>query len=276
MRKATVVTLLALALAALAGAAGFPEVAGWKPLGEVATYGPDNLWEYVDGAADLFLAFGFQGLEVRELESGGVRVMVSVYDMGGALDAFGVFTTEAAGGSRLPAIGAGAMVSPPYQCLLAKDRFYVKVEASQGEISAGMGEALVATLARALPGADGPPDAVKLLPQDAIVAGSVRYTRQGFLGLAELPACVHASLAGAAKEAQVFVVVPRPGQTVDGIWKALAGKWEAVDHPGRPVLARTVPYKGLVAVIRGQTAIVGVVGPASRDELVTRLESLAR
>lgn len=275
MRRATLLVAVSVAWSSLVGAAGFPEVKGWQPVGEVASYGADSLWELVDGAADQFLAYGFQQLQARELESGGVRVTVNVYEMGSALDAFGVFHAEAAGSSELP-IAAGAVVSPPYQCLLVKDRYYVKVEASQGEISAGMGEALVGAIVAALPGADGPPEAVRLLPKGAVEGGSLGYTRERFLGLAELPPCVHGALTGAGKGAQVFVAVPRQGQSADGVWRALAARWKQVEHPGRPIMVRTLPSGGVAGVIRTEAGILGVAGVEEQDELLQRLEALVR
>lgn len=274
MRLTAILVVAAVGWCSLAGAAGLPELQGWQRAGEVSTFGPDSLWEYINGAADLFLSYGFRQLDVGELESGGVRVTVGVYDMGTPLDAFGVFRTEAAGGTELP-VAAGAMVSPPYQCLLAKDRYYVKVEAAEGEITAELGKALVTALARALPGADGRPEAVQLLPHDGIVPGSVGYTRKGFLGLSELPPCVHAELAGAGDGAQVFVVVPHQGQSAEGAWRALGGRWKRVESAQHPTLVRTVPYRGFVGVVKGERGILGVAGFASQEELLRRLEGLA-
>ena len=37
---------------------GFPEVEGWTQTGEVRMYTADNLWEYIDGAAVLFVEYG--------------------------------------------------------------------------------------------------------------------------------------------------------------------------------------------------------------------------
>ncbi|RPJ83897.1 MAG: hypothetical protein EHM13_06315, partial [Acidobacteria bacterium] len=35
-------------------------VAGWSRTKEPQVYGPGNLWEYINGAAETYLAFGFQ------------------------------------------------------------------------------------------------------------------------------------------------------------------------------------------------------------------------
>ena len=39
---------------------GFPEVEGWTLASEVQVYDAENLWEYINGAADMYLAYDFK------------------------------------------------------------------------------------------------------------------------------------------------------------------------------------------------------------------------
>jgi hypothetical protein len=41
------------------------EAAGWKWDGKESTYTSRTVFDYIDGAAELYLAYGFQGLKVR-------------------------------------------------------------------------------------------------------------------------------------------------------------------------------------------------------------------
>ena len=41
---------------------GDKPVAGWKRTKAPQVFGPDNLWEFIDGAAETYLTFGFQEL----------------------------------------------------------------------------------------------------------------------------------------------------------------------------------------------------------------------
>ena len=47
----------------------FPEIAGWKQSGEVETFIPKNLYEYINGAADLYLMYDFEELKVEEYKN---------------------------------------------------------------------------------------------------------------------------------------------------------------------------------------------------------------
>jgi hypothetical protein len=76
----------------------FPEVAGWKQSGEVETFIPENLYEYINGAADLYLAYDFVELKVMEYQDEKkASVTVDVYRHKTPLLAFGIYSQE-----RLP------------------------------------------------------------------------------------------------------------------------------------------------------------------------------
>jgi len=55
-------------------------------------YEGSALYGYIDGGADLYLEYGFKKLGRQEIEAGGERIVVEIYLMRDALDAFGVFS----------------------------------------------------------------------------------------------------------------------------------------------------------------------------------------
>ena len=157
--------LSVLVACAPAAVTEFPEIEGWRPETEVTSYDASSLWEFINGAAETFMQYGFQGLETAELSRDGTVVAVSIYDMGSALNAYGIYRSEFPDGAKPLAIGAQAMVSPPYQALMAKDRFYVKVDVYDGAMDGAAGRAMLETIAASLPGSDGMPDEFAALPK---------------------------------------------------------------------------------------------------------------
>ncbi len=248
-----------------AAALDFPEIEGWTPDSEVSSYDSDSLWEYINGAAETFMQYGFQGLETAELSRDGVTVAVSIYDMGTPINAYGIYRTELPDDTKPLSIGAQAVVSPPYQALMAKDRFYVKVDVYDGEMDDVTGKVVLETVARSLPGSNGMPAEFSKLPTAGRADGSEQFVREGFLGLAELSRCVSAEYEDGRK---LFVVLPAPGSSADATWNTLASKWMPVAFDGAPVLAKKVPYTGFVGVIRKGDGIIGVVGAENETELV--------
>lgn len=257
-----------------ASAVDFPTIEGWNSSGEVMTFGPDTLWEHINGAAETFLQYGFVELKTAELSKDSVTVAVAIYEMGSPLNAFGIYRTELPEGVATITIGGQALISAPYQALMVKDRFYVKVDVYDGEIDDAGGQSMLKAIAAALPGSNGLPEVFEKLPAKGQMPGSQRFTREAFLGVRELKNCISALYdTGAGATVQYFVMLPPEDTTIDTVWQSLAGKWKAVPHQPEPVLAKTVPYRGLVGVIRAGEGIFGVSGSESEEAL---LKGLAR
>jgi hypothetical protein len=276
MRRIPVPALLLAAVALLAGScrnAGFPVVPDWTRSGEVSVYDADNLWEYIDGAAELFVTYGVRTCRTAELASGGVTVTVDLYDMGTPLDAFGIFNLEGSGrGAPFPE-AVEAVLDPPYQALLLKGAVYVKVNAVEGELTDPTGRGLLTGIAQALPGPSAYPAELELLPRPGRIAGSEGYQAGGFLGLTELTHCIYAEYTSEGGGTWQGFLIPSPSGA-GATWTELAARWGSLEHDGHMVLYREVPYRGLVGLVRTDQGLLGVSGAVDRAELLRRLDGL--
>ena len=91
------------------------EVEGWKWDGKEIKYNSKTLFDYIDGAAELFLAYGFQNLTARRYEkSNQPPITIELYEMGSSEDAYGVFSFERQDEVRRdrPGIGVWGRVAP--------------------------------------------------------------------------------------------------------------------------------------------------------------------
>ncbi|MGQ9694117.1 MAG: DUF6599 family protein [Thermodesulfobacteriota bacterium] len=80
----------------VAGEIALPtEINGWKWDGKKTKYNARTLFDYINGAAELYLAYGFQSLAVRRLEKPNQPpIIIELYAMETGEDAFGVFSFE--------------------------------------------------------------------------------------------------------------------------------------------------------------------------------------
>lgn len=290
MRIKTIVflSLFAAAFSNLPRAAGFPDIQGWAPLEEPRFYGPDNLWDEINGGADIFLDYGFRELSVRELTKDETTVSVGIYDMGTALNAYGIFKTESPPESRpgkeneknrltFPPIGTRSVVIAPHQGLLLKDRYYVKVSAYTGKPGERLYTDLLKTIASVLDGEAKLPEELNLLPSEGKVLNSEMFSRESFLGLKELRNCVHARYGdGDAGEYRLFCLIPVGNETNESNWEILAAKWESLKKSGRKILVRDVPYQGKIGVIHTPRGIYGLVGVENEKTLFEKLTKLTK
>ncbi|KPK07370.1 MAG: hypothetical protein AMS20_02900 [Gemmatimonas sp. SG8_28] len=249
-------------------AGDFPIIDGWTPVGEVRVYDADNLWEYINGAAELFVAYDVQACRTADLSSGDLVVTVDLYDMGEPLNAFGVFSRERTGQRTAVSGATDATVSPPYLALLLKGSTYAKINVLEGELTQQSAGALLEALAAQLPGDTALPVELDRLPREGRIAGTEGFQREGYLGLTELTNCVYAEYADGGEAWQGFVALSG--------WEGLAERWDRLEHGGEEVLYTEIPYRGFAGVRRTADGVLGVAGVADRESLLTRLNAFGR
>jgi hypothetical protein len=103
-------------------------IPGWTPSGPGKHHTPGNLFDYINGGAEIFNEFGFRELLVQSYRKGDSEITVELYRMDGAPAALGMFYQQ--GGQN-----QGAPTDPehiarsPYQWTLQKGPWYIQLNA---------------------------------------------------------------------------------------------------------------------------------------------------
>lgn len=71
---------------------GNDEVSGWKLASPVNTYDEKSIFDYINGAAELYFAYDFSAVAVAEYENGETSIIIDVYDMTTPEGAFGIYS----------------------------------------------------------------------------------------------------------------------------------------------------------------------------------------
>lgn len=83
------------------------ELKGWTYKSEPRIFANNQLWEYIDGGADVYIDYGFQKVATVELENAKRNIVVDLYDMKSMEGAFGMYARERARTYHFISIGAG-------------------------------------------------------------------------------------------------------------------------------------------------------------------------
>jgi hypothetical protein len=100
--------------------------------GKTARFGPENVYEKINGREGYYKSFGFQELSVATLIDDGDKtrtVDIELFDQGNATNALGAFSGETPRekSAALPALKAGVLLRRDRNALyLAKGRFYAR------------------------------------------------------------------------------------------------------------------------------------------------------
>jgi hypothetical protein len=151
-------------------------VAGWSAVGEVEVFGPENLYDLVDGQADSFFVYAFREVAVQTYEGArGATVRVEVWELGTPADAFGLFTTFRAGNPV--AVGSGGDSDPGRRLDYWQDHFFVRIS-SVSSLGDDILHTFAETVSDVLPAGGEPPPIVAFLPQEGMVEHSEVFFHQ--------------------------------------------------------------------------------------------------
>jgi hypothetical protein len=187
-RGAAPVAALALVIAALAGAEpgvsrrdeerlpADGAVPGWRRTEPARVYSGPELYELIDGGAEIFFEHGFERVTVQKYALGADEIVVDLFAMRDAAAALGIYLGRC--GEETPAPGLDLRhTAGSYELLAVQGGFYVVVENLSGraERAADL-VAFARALAPRLPAPE-PVGALDLLPVEGRVPGSERLIR---------------------------------------------------------------------------------------------------
>jgi len=245
-----------------------PGVVGWQLVGNYYHYLPNNLYNYINGAADLFVSYGFVklvGAEYAPRAGEQENAIVDIYDMGNKLNAFGVFQSKRDPESKSFKIGTGAFGSEKY-IFFYKDRFYVEVQAY---LSASKDKDIPLKLARKVAGGISgdctPPSELNYLPDANRVTGSEAYITGGILGHAFLDKGLVSDYTIGDGVVKAFVAFfPSREHAVEALdqykryIKAAGETWQLLNGFGERGFFSKEPYQKTVLVAQMSHFVVGV------------------
>jgi hypothetical protein len=104
-------------------------VLGWRQKGASRHYTADNLYEYMDGAAEGYLAYGFTQMQGITCESGDNTLDINISEMVDADSAYGIFSSSLDSRHPVERIGMGGQIMP-LRGAFANGNDYVEITAT--------------------------------------------------------------------------------------------------------------------------------------------------
>lgn len=164
------------------GSEMFPEIQGWKMKVNDRVYNSGDLWELINGAADIFLSYYFEDLHIAEYTKKDQMIRVELYKHRTTDDTYGIYTAE-----RMPDYAQVPIGSQGYKSQgvlnFLSGNYYVKImsagvkEADEQSISM-VAEKVNSTLAQPA----GLPEELKYFPVVGQIPLSDTYIAQNFMG----------------------------------------------------------------------------------------------
>jgi hypothetical protein len=256
-----------------------PEKAGeWTRTAAPQRYGPDDLWEYIDGGADQYVSYGFQEVVAAKYSNAaGATATVDIYRMDEPVGAFGIYAQEISPNATPVRIGVEGQASADSTRFWAAS-YYVKLFSTPlDKSSKGASVALGAAIAGGLGDAGAPPRQLAIFPATGLVAGSIRYVPNNMLGQAGFATGFEAKYVAGAQQSTLVIVPFKDAERA----RAALGTYQAfLGQGGKPVASTPTPcdgsvlahdeFYGLIVAARSGSWLAVSLG--SQDERAARVQ----
>jgi len=254
----------------------FPEVAGWKfaPPPGSSYYTADNLWNIIDGAADVFLANGFVDLRIGEYaDSAGTDVRVEVYRHNSRANAFGIYSQERNPGYHFIDVGTQGYTEEKVLNFLC-GICYVKISSHTAGARglAGM-RAIANALESALRQDNTWPKPLLYFPAVGKRQNEESYVAENFLGYGALSGAFVARYDSGYRMFVIPCASPESVRTVAAEYEKAAGSPTVTPEPSSLLEIRD-PHNGVVFLRLLKSHLIGILGCPSRDCALAELSLL--
>ena len=186
----------------------FPEMAGWKMPDPFQVFSPENLYDYINGAADLYLTYDFKELQVGEYQRDDkASVIVEIYRHGSPTNAFGIYSQERLANADFLDIGTQGYYEEKVLNFLGGS-YYVKISSSNtGKDDRDILARFAKGTAEKLGGEKGLPALLEAFPSDGKAKNAEKFIGKNFLGYSFfLPAFI-ADYQVAGQKFKLFLMV---------------------------------------------------------------------
>jgi hypothetical protein len=183
----------------------------WTATEPARVFGRDNLYEEIDGEAELYLPYGFRELTVGFLRPAGnekAEVRLELFRLATPRDAFGVFSQQRFPEQEVADVGAAkAIVSDTSLDFFQGSRF-VRIRAASRNTGRSDLESLGREVFALLPGTDDPPPETEALRIAGLVDRSLVFQRRAILGYEVLAPGYEAKYAVPGTSATLVLITP--------------------------------------------------------------------
>jgi hypothetical protein len=257
----------------------FPSLNGWVLAPSIQHYTPETLFQYIDGAAEQYIRYGFMNLLVGEYRNEfGDLTVVEIYRHSSPVDAFGIYSQEQPADPAIVSIGARAHIQGP-TLSFCSGPYYVKVHSyAQGFQTQESLQEFGLAVAGRLNQSDQLPPILDCFPEADKRPYSEKYIADDFLGYAFFPDGFTAEYGDSSHSFQTFIIFSQDSTVAQGMMteylQALEYDQEIPLH-GRLMIED--PYHGILYLAWKDRCLWGTVGlsdAAIGEEYLDRIGEL--
>ncbi len=256
----------------------FPSIPGWNIQQEEQIYDANNLWDIIDGAADLFLEYAFVDLHIaRYTNADSIEVKVEIYRHATPVDAFGMYSQERDPQYNFIKIGIQGYLQQGVLNFL-DGVYYIKLSTYQTGLTAQNAMQMIGNkFDEHLKQENAFPAVLKIFPITGKLANTEQYVARNFLGYSFLNGAYVARYDGGSTFKVFIIETPssEKAQAMMAEYLKVLPK-DSVTRVGKNRYDIRDPHNGETIVVAWKTFLYGVLNctdSEKRENLIKEMST---
>jgi hypothetical protein len=237
----------------------FPEISGWKLQVDKMVYTIDNLWEVIDGAAELYLAYNFQDLHQAIYTAENEReVKVELYHHDTPVNTYGIYTAERMPDYSFIETGIQGYTSPDILNFFT-GCYYVKISSyGRNAVDEETLKIIAGEVSHSLNQKGSWPGEIQLFPAEGKVYMSDGYIALNFMGYGFFRSAFTARYS-AKEEFTLFIIHGKEGEAESMLHQYIGTvKKDSIEQKENVMIVRD-PFNGKILLSKKGDYLVGVM-----------------
>jgi len=250
----------------------------WKLLEPVRSFGSDNLYEEIDGEAELFLPYGMERLTVAVLgrtARPGSEARLELYRMASPRDAYGIWSQYRYPEQEVLRIPPSEAIVSDTSADFFRGETFVRIRSKPGDGSRNDVVGIASEIVALLPGSGAPPEEARAL--DGLpgrVSGSILYQKRAMMGYECLAPGFETKFSTASSSGH-YLLLPPAADGGAGRKARLARELPAYREVNPALSSARIPSGDLWMTSEGG-CVLAVAGKIDRGQAEPLLSSFAR
>ena len=256
----------------------FAEKGEWSVLEPVRTFGPDTLYEEIDGEAELYLPYGMERLTVAILHRKSrpaSEVRLELFRMASPRDAYGIWSQYRYPDQEVLRIPPSEVIVSDTSADFFRGDTFVRIRTKPGDGSRKDAIGIASEIVALLPGSGAPPEEARTLERlPGVVPGSILYQKKAMLGYECLAPGFEAKLEASSASGH-YLFLPPAADGGGGRKARLARDLPEYREVDAALSGARIPSGNLWMVSAGR-CILAVAGKITREQAGPLLSTFAR
>jgi len=254
----------------------YPKVGHWKPSKSIQTYNADNLFDYINGASDLYLSYEFQQLDVVYYRNRKKQeIVVEIYQHQSPVYAFGIYSQERSPDANYLNIGAESYIDGSNLFILT-GKYYLKIFSYDlGEEAETILPEFARSIVELLKSDNSLPPLLSVFPEQNLQPKSIQFIAKNLLGYSFFVKGYQAFYDFNEEQCRLFIIKSVSIKESNDLFKKyILHIHHAPRIPGSIEYKISDPYHGIGIIRKCERYVYGGFGLSNIEKLSKLLDQV--